>query len=120
MIAASQTVRKRARELLAILVAIMFLFAPTAEAALVNCEPHTISMEHVVSSQGDTALHVDIEPGDQKACCKSACSLCNALFPAPFSVGIALKSDGHRYFDPQRPIIDINSRPAIGPPRSSG
>jgi len=119
MIAASQIVRNRAKELLAILVAIMFLFAPTAEAALVKCQPHTPSTEHIVSPQSDPAFHVDTETGDQKACCKSACSLCNALFPAPLPVGFTVKPDGYRDFGPQQPIIGINSRPAIGPPRSA-
>lgn len=120
MIAASQTVLKRARELPAILAAIMFLFAPMAEAALVECGPHIVSSEHTVSPQGDPALHVDFEPGDRKACCKRACSLYNALSPARVLLEIALKPNGHRDLDPQRTIIGINSRPAIGPPRSAG
>ncbi|OHV78574.1 hypothetical protein [Ensifer sp. LCM 4579] len=119
MIAASRTVLKRARELLAILAAIMFLFTPMAEAGLVKCEPHIVSSEDSVSPQGDPARHADFEPGDQKACCKSACSLCNALFPAPVLFAIALKPDGHRELDPHRTIAGINSRPAIGPPRSA-
>lgn len=119
MIAASQIVRKRATELLAILVAIVFLFAPMAEAAVVKCQPHALNTEHVVSPQSDPAPPVDTEPGDQKACCKSVCSLCNALFPAPIPVGFTVKPNGHRDFGPQQPITGIYSRPAIGPPRSA-
>ncbi|MCG5480834.1 MAG: hypothetical protein KK478_17595 [Ensifer alkalisoli] len=119
MIAANRTVLKRARELLTILAAIMFLFAPTAGAALVKCEPHIVSKEYAVSPQGDPALHVDFERGDQKACSKSDCSLCNALFPAPVLFEIALKPNGHQDLDPQGAIIGVDSRPDIGPPRSA-
>ncbi len=120
MIAASQIVRNRARELLAVLVAIMFLAAPTAVATLVNCDAHTARSEQVLSSQEDTVLHVEFHPGDQKACCKSACSVCNAVFPAPPLIGVTLKSDNHRYLPKQQPIVGLDSRPAIGPPRSDG
>ncbi|WP_151613709.1 hypothetical protein [Sinorhizobium alkalisoli] len=119
MIAASQIVRKRATELLGIMAVLMFLFAPTAEAALVKCEPHIASSEHIVSPEGDPAHHGDFEPADQKACCKSDCSLCNALFPAPVLFEIALKSNGHQDLDPQGAIIGVDSRPDIGPPRSA-
>ena len=120
MIAASQTIPKHARELLAALVAVLFMFAPIAEAAPVKCGSHAGSSEHVVSSRGKTALHVHAQPGERKACCKSACSLCYALFPAPILSELTLKSGSRRNLNPQRPIYGIISRPAIGPPRSAG
>lgn len=120
MIAASRTVRKHARELLAVMVAILFLFVPMAEAARVECGSHTASSEHVVSSQANTDLHIEIEPGGPKACCKSICNLCYALLPAPVLVEFTLKSGGRRDLNPQPPIDGIISRPAIGPPRSAG
>lgn len=120
MIAASQTVRKRTIELLAILVALLFLVVPMAEAAPVECGPKIASSEHVISSQGKADLHADTETGDQKACCKRICSLCYALFQAPIFGEVALKSGGRLDLPPQPPITGINSRPAIGPPRSAG
>ena len=119
MIAASQTVRKHAKGLLAALVAILFLVAPIAEAAPIACETHVAGSEHVISSQGKADLHGKTETGDHKACCKRICSLCNTLFPAPTFGAITLKSGGRRDLAPQTPIAGIISRPAIGPPRST-
>lgn len=120
MIVASHIVRKRARELLAVLVAILFLFVPMAEAAPIDCGTHTVGSQHAVSSQAKTDLHVDIRAHGSKACCMSVCSLCYALTPAPTLIEAVMRSDGHRDLDPQRPIVGIISRPAIGPPRSAG
>lgn len=120
MIAASHIVRKRAKELLAVLVAILFLFVPMAEAAPIKCGSHIAGSEHVVSSQGKADLHADTETGDQKACCKRICSICYAVFPTPVFGEITLKSGGRRDLTPQTPINGIISRPAIGPPRSIG
>ncbi|MEK1928924.1 MAG: hypothetical protein AAAC47_03875 [Pararhizobium sp.] len=120
MIAASQTTRKHTRELLAILVAFLFLVAPMAEATPVECGPHIASSERIVSLQGKTDLHADTETGHEKACCKRICSLCYALLPAPIFGEVALKSGGCRDLNPQLSINGIISRPAIGPPRSAG
>ncbi|WP_429811700.1 hypothetical protein [Ensifer sp. B1-9] len=120
MIAASQTVRKHARGLLATLVAILFLVAPIAEAAPIACEPHVAGSEHVISSQGKADLDGKTETGDQKACCKHVCGLCYTLFPAPTFGEVTLKSGDRRDLSPQPPIDGIISRPALGPPRSIG
>ncbi|MEI3856257.1 MULTISPECIES: hypothetical protein [unclassified Ensifer] len=120
MIAVSQTARKRTTELLAILVALLFLVVPMAEAAPIKCGPHIAGSEHVVSPPGKGDLHAEKETGGQKACCKRICSLCYALFPAPIFGEVTLKSGGRRDLTPQPPINGIISRPAIGPPRSAG
>ncbi|MBD9638738.1 hypothetical protein IB277_20795 [Ensifer sp. ENS07] len=120
MIAVSQTARKRTTELLAMLVALLFLVVPMAEAAPMKCESHIAGSEHVVSSQGKADLHADSKTGDQKACCKRICSMCYAVFPTPVFGKITLKSGGRRDLTPQPPINGIISRPAIGPPRSIG
>lgn len=120
MIAASHIVRKHTRELLAILVAFLFLVAPMAEATPVECGPHIASSERIVSLQGKTDLHADTETGHEKACCKRICSLCYALLPAPIFGEVTLKSGGRRDLNPQLSINGIISRPAIGPPRSAG
>ncbi|MGO4624197.1 hypothetical protein AB4Z34_20185 [Ensifer sp. 2YAB10] len=120
MIAASQIARKHAAELLAIVVAVLFLLVPMAEAAPFECGQHIAGSEHVVSPQGKTDLHADTETGSQKACCKRICSLCYALFPAPVFDEVILNRGGRRDLNPQAPIYGIISRPAIGPPRSAG
>ena len=120
MIAVSQTVRKRTTELLAILVALLFLVVPMAETAPIKCGPHIAGSEHVVSTPVKADLHAEKETGGQKGCCKRICSLCHALFPAPIFGEVTLKSDGRRDLTPQPPINGIISRPAIGPPRSAG
>lgn len=120
MIAASHIVQKRATELLATIVAILFLFVPMAEAAPDDCGTHTVGGQHAVYSQIKTDLHVDSKPHGPKACCMSVCSLCYALPPAPMLVEAILNSDGRRDLEPQRPIVGISSRPAIGPPRLAG
>ncbi|MBV7522693.1 MULTISPECIES: hypothetical protein [unclassified Ensifer] len=120
MIAVSQTVRKRTTELLAILVALLFLAVPKAEATPIECGPHIAGSEHVVSPQVKADLHAEKETDDQKACCKRICSLCHALFPAPIFGEVTLKSGGRRDLTPHPPINGIISRPAIGPPRSAG
>ncbi|MCY1745286.1 MULTISPECIES: hypothetical protein [Ensifer] len=120
MIAVSQTARRRATELLAILVAFLFLVTPMAEAAPIKCGPHIAGSEHVVSPPGKSDLHAEKETGRPKVCCKRICSLCYALFPAPIFGEVTLKSGGRRDLSPQPPINGIISRPAIGPPRSAG
>lgn len=117
MTAASHIVRKRAKDFLAVLVAILFLFAPMAGAAPMDCGTHTVGSQHAVSSQ---FLHADSKPYCPKACCMSVCSLCYALSPAPMLIEAILKSAGRRDLTLQRPIVGISSRPAIGPPRSAG
>ncbi|MBD9498908.1 MULTISPECIES: hypothetical protein [unclassified Ensifer] len=120
MIAASQTVRKRTTELLAILVALLFLVVPMAEAAPIECGRHIAGNEHVVSPPGKADLHVEKETGGQKACCKPVCGMCYAMFPAPIWGEVTLKSGERRDLAAQSPISGITSRPAIGPPRSAG
>ncbi|WP_141679566.1 hypothetical protein [Ensifer adhaerens] len=120
MIAASHIVRKRARELLAVLVAILFLFVPMTQAAPVDCGTHAVGSQHAVSSQVKTDLHVDSKPHGPKACCMSVCSLCYAVFPTSVIGEINLNSEGRRDPAPQPSINGITSRPAIGPPRSAG
>ena len=120
MIAASHIFWKRARALLAVLVAILFLFVPIAEAASVDCGTHAAGGQHAVSSQVKTDLHVDSKPHGPKACCMNVCSLCYALSPAPILGEAIVNSDDRRDLSPQRPIVGIKSRPAIGPPRHAG
>lgn len=120
MIAASQTVRKRTTELLAILVALLFLVVPMAEATPIECGRHIAGNEHVVSPPGKADLHADTDTGSQKACCKRICSLCYALFPAPVFGEVILNGGSRRDLNPQAPIDGIITRPAIGPPRSTG
>jgi hypothetical protein len=120
MIAASHTVWKRARQLLAVLVASLFLLMPMAEAALVDCETDATGSQPGVSSQVHSDLHEASKPDGTKACCMSVCSLCYALFPTPSLIEAILESDVLRDFKPQRPIIGVRLRPAIGPPRSAG
>jgi hypothetical protein len=118
MIAVSQTIRRGGRELLAVLVAIMFLVAPMAEAAP-TCNNDLSQVQHIETSKGDVAGQGDHHPIEQKACCKSVCSLCNVILPASNPVVFHLDFGAQRYLDRQRPITGLSSRPALGPPRSS-
>ena len=119
MIAVSQTIRRGGRELLAVLVAIMFLVAPMAEAAPVLCDNDFAQVAHTETSKGDVARPGDLHPFKHKACCKSVCSLCNVILPASNPVVFHLDFGAQRYLDRQRPITGLSSRPALGPPRSS-
>lgn len=120
MIAVSQTIRRWARELLAVLVAIMFLVAPMAEAAPEICDNDLSQAVHVETSMGDVAWQGDRHPVEQKACCNSVCSLCNVILPASNPVVFHLDSGAQRYLDPQQSITGHSSSPALGPPRSTG
>ncbi|CAN7445535.1 hypothetical protein LJR098_004190 [Rhizobium sp. LjRoot98] len=120
MIAVSQAIRRCARELLAVLVAIMFLLAPMAEAAPKICDNDLPQGVHVETSMGDVAGQGDFHPAEQKACCKNVCSLCNGILPASDPVVFHLDSGAQRYFDPQQSITGLRSSPALGPPRSTG
>ncbi|ACP22292.1 hypothetical protein NGR_b08360 (plasmid) [Sinorhizobium fredii NGR234] len=117
MIVASQTFRRCARELLAVLVAIMFLAAPTIAAAAAICDGHVAQFEHSETQQnsdhtGDKGLH------PQKVCCVAACGWCSAVVPAPDLAVLHLASGGHLYPDPDQSIAGLDSPPAVGPPRS--
>lgn len=117
MIAASQTIRRCARQLLAVLVAIMFLVAPMAEAAPIICNNDLSQVEHIETSKGDVAKRGDHHPCDQKACCKSACNLCNVIIPVGNPVVFHLDSGSQRYLDPQASFIGSTCRPPFTPPR---
>lgn len=118
MIAVSQTIRRCGRELLAVLVAIMFLVAPMAEAAPVICDNDFAQVAHTETSKGDVDRKGDLHSVEHKACCKSACSLCNVILPASNPVVFHLDSGAQRYLDPQQTTTGLSSRPALGPPRS--
>ncbi|CAN7491628.1 hypothetical protein [Pararhizobium sp. LjRoot238] len=118
MTAANETIRRSGRELLAVLVAIMFLIAPMAEAAPVICDNDFAQVPHTETSKGDVARQGDLHPVDQKACCKSVCNLCNVILPASNPVVFLLDSGAQRYLDSQQSIAGLTSRPALGPPRS--
>lgn len=118
MFAVSQTIRRYAKELLTLLVAIMFLVAPMAEAAPVRCDNNLPQTAHIETSMGDVAGQGDLHPAEQKACCKSVCSLCNVILPASNPVVFHLDSGAQRYLDPQPSITGLSSSPALGPPRS--
>jgi hypothetical protein len=118
MIAASQTIRRGGRELLAVLVAIMFLVAPMAEAAPVLCDNDFAQVAHTETSISDVARPGDLDPVEHKVCCKSVCSLCNVILPASSPVVVHLDSGAQRYLDPQQSITGLGSRPTLGPPRS--
>ncbi|MQW94305.1 hypothetical protein EPK84_04075 (plasmid) [Sinorhizobium fredii] len=117
MIAVSQTVGRCARELLAVLVAIMFLLGPTVAAAAATCDVHVAQIVHSEAQQnsdrtGDKGLH------PQKVCCVSVCGWCSAVVPAPGLTVLHLASSGHAYPDPEQSIAGLDSPPAVGPPRS--
>lgn len=118
MTAANETIRRSGRELLAVLLAIMFLIAPMAEAAPVICDNDFAQVPHTERSTGDVARQGDLHLVEQMACCKSACSLCNVIIPASNPVVFPLDSGAQRYLDPQRSFAGLASRPALGPPRS--
>jgi hypothetical protein len=118
MIAESQTIRRFARELLAVLVAIMFLVAPMAEAAPEICNKDFPQAVHGETPMGDVAGQGDRHPAAQKACCKSLCSLCNVILPASNPVVFHPNSGAQRYLDPPQSITGLSSSPALGPPRS--
>jgi len=117
MFAVSQTIRRCARELLAVLVAIMFLVAPMAEAAP-TCNNDLSQVQHIETSKGDVAGQGDHHPIEQKACCKSVCSLCNVILPVWNPVVFHLDSAAQRYLDPQPSFIGFTCRPPLTPPRS--
>lgn len=118
MIAVSQTIRRCVRELLAVLVAIMFLVAPMAEVAPEICDNDLPQAVHVETSMGDAAGLGDRHPVEQKACCNSVCSLCNVILPPSNPVAFHVDSGAQRYLDPQQSITGVSSRPVLGPPRS--
>jgi hypothetical protein len=118
MIAVGQTIQRYARELLAVLVAIMFIVAPMAEAAPVICDNDFAQVAHTETSKGNVALKGDLHSVGDMACCNSVCSLCNVILPASNPVVIHLESGPQRYLDPQQSITGLSSRPALGPPRS--
>ncbi|MDW5317640.1 hypothetical protein [Rhizobium sp. PL01] len=120
MFAVSQTIRRYVKELLAVLVAIMFLVAPMAEAAPVICDNGSPQVAHIETSMGDVAGQGDFHPAEQKGCCKNVCSLCNVILPASDPVVFHLDSGAQRYFDPQQSITGLRSSPALGPPRTIG
>ena len=115
---ANETIRRSGREFLAVLVAIMFLVAPMAEAAPVICDNDVPQVAHIETSKGNVALQGDLHPTEQKACCKSVCSLCNVILPASNPVVFHPDSGAQRYLDPQQSITGLSSSPALGPPRS--
>lgn len=118
MIAVSQTTRRCGRELLAVLVAIMFLVAPMAEAAPVLCDNDCAQVAHTETSNDDVERKGDLHPVGHKACCNSVCSLCNVILPASNPVVFHLEAIAQQYLDPQQSITGLSSRPALGPPRS--
>ncbi|WP_234900258.1 hypothetical protein [Rhizobium skierniewicense] len=116
MIAVSQTIRRYARGLLAVLVAIMFLVAPMAEAASELCDNDLPQALHVETSMGEEARQDDRHHVEQMVCCKSVCSLCNVILP-PSNPGVFhLDSVAQRYLDPQQLITGLSYRPVLGPP----
>ena len=118
MIAVSQTIRRCARELLTVLVAIMFLVAPMAEAAPVICNNDLPQAAQIETSNGSVAGQGDLHPAEQKACCKSVCSLCNVILPASNPVAFHLDFGAQRHLDPQQSMTGLSSSPTLGPPRS--
>ncbi|KQS91013.1 hypothetical protein ASG42_10980 [Rhizobium sp. Leaf391] len=118
MFAVSQTIRRYAKELLTLLVAIMFLVAPMAEAAPVICDNSSPQVAHIETSMGDVAGQGDLHPAEQKSCCKSVCSLCNVILPASDPGVFHLDFGAQRHLDPQQSMTGLSSSPALGPPRS--
>ncbi|WEX78985.1 hypothetical protein PYH37_003956 [Sinorhizobium numidicum] len=115
MIAVSQTIRSRARELLVVLVAIMFLFAPMALATSVQCD--SPSIEHA-ETQDNLGHQNDFQPADQVSCCKSVCSVCNAALTGEYLIAFLPHSGDQQHPGPQTSIAGGTSRPLLGPPRT--
>ncbi|WP_234616870.1 hypothetical protein [Agrobacterium vitis] len=101
-----------------VLVAIMFLVAPMAEAAPTLCNNDLSQVEHIEASKRDVAGQGDHHPVEQKACCKGVCSLCNVILPVWNPVVLHLDSGSQRYLDPQASFIGSTCRPPFTPPRS--
>ena len=118
MVALNRTIARHARELLAVLVAIMFLFAPMAEAAPFICDNDLPQVTHFETSVGDVAGQGDLHPAEQRACCKSVCSLCNVILPVSDPGVFHLDSGAQRYLDSQQSSTGLSASPALGPPRS--
>ncbi|THK39181.1 hypothetical protein EHS39_06345 [Ensifer sp. MPMI2T] len=106
-----------ARGLLAILVAIMFLAAPMAEATASACDDHAVQFEHSETSR-DLNQSGDHRPDDHKACCHTACTWCSIVLPAANPVVLSLDSHGQDYLDPESSITGVTSPPTLGPPRA--
>lgn len=120
MFAVSQTIRRYAKELLSVLVAIMFFVAPMAEAVPVICDNGSPQVAHIETSKSNVAGQSDLHLAEQKPCCKSVCSLCNVILPASNPVVFHPDSGTQRHLDFQQSITGLSSRPALGPPRTIG
>lgn len=116
MTALNRTIGRHARELLAVLVTIMFLVALMAKAAPETCDNHLPQVAHVEACMDDVALRGDRHGIEQTACCKTECSLCNAILPASSPANFRLESGAQRYLDPQRSVSSLSFRPRLGPP----
>lgn len=114
MIAVSETVGGYARELLAVLVAIMSLAAPMAAAAATS---HVAQIEQPETLQdSDPASDTGLHP--PKVCYVAWCGVCSAAVPASGSVILRLAHSGHPYPEPDQSTAGLDSPPAVGPPRS--
>jgi hypothetical protein len=116
MIIAKQTVRRCATGLLAVLVAIMFLSAPMAEAGSARCDTHAGEIEHTASQAQDRPDDDGID--HQKACCAGLCKGCHIVLPTSVLFELGRDSNARQTFAPPPSISGLFDPPALGPPRS--
>ncbi|MCF1469876.1 hypothetical protein FS764_23675 [Agrobacterium vitis] len=95
----------------------MVLVAPMAKAAPEICDNHLPQVVQVETSMGDVAGQGGRHGIEQKACCKTVCSLCNVILPASNPANFRLDSRSQQYLDPQQSVTGFTSSPALDPPR---